>query len=306
MCCREPEDFSVRTQNVDDEIARIAGPQLVVPVSNARYALNAANARWGSLYDALYGTDAIPEEDGAARSGGYNKARGAKVVARAREVLDQAAPLAGGSHGMRLLMRIEDGALLVTLQDGTRDGPAATRPSSSAISGEAASPRPCSCATTTCIWTSGSTARIRSAPRIRPALPTWCWRSAISTIMDLEDSVAAVDAEDKVQVYRTWLGLMKGDLVESFEKGGRTVERRLNPDRVYTAAEQRRASPAWAQPHAGAQCRPPHVYRCGAGRGRPGDPRDDPRRRRHLADRHSRSQSARAPSATAARARSIS
>ncbi|MCB8821758.1 malate synthase G [Microvirga rosea] len=230
----EPETFSVTTRNVDREIAETAGPQLVVPVSNARYALNAANARWGSLYDALYGTDVISEDEGAGKGTGYNKIRGAKVVAWAREFLDRAVPLKIGSHKDAAAYTVENGALLVQLRGGTTTE--LSDPGQFAgYQGDQTHP-------------SGLLLRhngLHMDIRIDRTSPIGAedpagvadvlMEAALSTIMDLEDSVAAVDADDKVEVYRTWLGLMRGDLVETFEKGGRTIERRLNADRIYTA-----------------------------------------------------------------------
>ncbi|MBV8524875.1 MAG: malate synthase G [Acetobacteraceae bacterium] len=229
----EPQDFQISTENVDPEIAEIPGPQLVVPVDNARYALNAANARWGSLYDALYGTDVIPDEGGAERGRGYNKMRGERVVARAREILDQAAPLVAGTHAAATGYEIEAGKLVVHQHVGSVTGLA--DPAQFVGYREAGG-------TLTAILLKQHNLHIeiqidRSNPigMSDPAgISDIILEAAVTTIMDCEDSVAAVDADDKVQVYRNWLGLMKGTLTETFEKNGREVTRRLNPDRTYT------------------------------------------------------------------------
>lgn len=232
----EGPDFQVSTENVDPEIAQIAGPQLVVPVMNARYALNAANARWGSLYDALYGTDAISEADGAEKGKGYNPVRGTKVIAWVRDFLDRSAPLAGGSWKTAASFKVGEAALFVTLTNGEVTG--LTDPSQFAgYLGDTAAP--------TQILLKKNNLHVEilidattAIGRDDPANISDVWaESAITTIMDCEDSVAAVDAEDKVVVYRNWLGLMKGDLTEDVSKGGKSFTRKLNPDLDYTAPD---------------------------------------------------------------------
>lgn len=232
----EPADVSVTTRNVDTEVSVQAGPQLVVPAVNARYALNAANARWGSLYDALYGTDAIPHEAGAQPGAGYNPQRGAQVIAFARAFLDEAFVLSDGSHADVVEYTIDGATLRATLEDGTH----AVLSDASQYVGYQGSP-----ADPVAILLKHNDLHVEiQIDRQSPigqgdgaGVKDLLIESALSTIIDCEDSVAAVDADDKVQVYSNWLGLMKGDLTETVEKNGSTIVRRLNLDRGYIAAD---------------------------------------------------------------------
>lgn len=231
----EGPDFEIETQNVDEEIALTAGPQLVVPVMNARYALNAANSRWGSLYDALYGTDVIPETDGATKGGGYNPARGAKVIAYAANFLNGTYPLDGATHEAVTQYRIVDGVLQAEIEAGRSVG--LVEPDQFVgYTGEANDP----CGVL--LKHNGLHAEIQIdrndaiGKGEKAGVKDILMESALTTIQDCEDSVAAVDAQDKAVVYGNWLGLMSGKLMEEFAKGDKVVRRTLNPDRTYQAA----------------------------------------------------------------------
>lgn len=235
------EDFLIGTEGVDSEIAYQAGPQLVVPVNNARYAINAANARWGSLYDALYGTDAISEENGASRTSSYNPIRGEKVIAFAKNFLNEVVPLVQSSHAEVVQYSLENGKLVAQLNDGSltelqeeekfvgyqgeEESPDALLFKNNGLHFEVQIDRTDSIGKT-------------DDAGVKDIL----MEAALTTIMDCEDSVAAVDAEDKVDVYRNWLGLMKGDLTSTFKKGSQNMTRRLNPNRTYISPDKKKIS----------------------------------------------------------------
>ncbi|HEY9121286.1 MAG TPA: malate synthase G [Marinobacter sp.] len=233
---QEPGEFKISTSNVDPEIATMAGPQLVVPIMNARFALNAANARWGSLYDALYGTDAISEEGGAQKGPGYNPVRGARVIEFARNLLDNSAPLASGSHKDAARYLVEGGKLVVKLQNGETTG---LKDEAGFVGYTGAADAPAGIL----LVKNGMHFEIQidaghpigkdDGANVKDVL----MESALTTIMDCEDSVAAVDADDKALAYRNWLGLMQGNLEESFEKGGQMMTRKMHADRSYTAPD---------------------------------------------------------------------
>jgi malate synthase len=234
----EPDDFTITTAGVDPEITTTAGPQLVVPVTNARFALNAANARWGSLYDALYGTDVIPETDGAEPGTSYNKVRGDKVIAYARKFLDDAVPLAKGSWADATGLSVDDGRLLISLQGEELSRGLANPGQFAGYTGELGHP-----AWSVLLVNHGLHIEILIDPESpigktdAAGIKDVILESAVTTIIDFEDSVAAVDADDKVLGYRNWLGLNKGDLAEEVDKGGKTFTRTLNEDRTYTTPD---------------------------------------------------------------------
>src|SRR5690625_1840052 len=224
------DDFKIDLKNIDDEIAHIAGPQLVVPINNPRYAINAANSRWGSLYDAFYGTDVISVEDGADKTGSYNPIRGEKVIAKGREFLDASTPLATGSHIDATEYKIEHGKLIVTLRNDQKVG-LKDEVKFIGFNGEASN------LSSVLLKNNGLHIDIqidRNDPIGKTddaGIKDIVIESAITSIMDCEDSVAAVDANDKVDVYRNWMGLIRGELSTTFEKDGKTITRTFNGDR---------------------------------------------------------------------------